>query len=1520
MKKIVIIFVLIINCVSIAHAQRVTDKLDRGLVAMKVTGGVFLSWRICAEEYYDTEYNVYRNGQKLNDTPLKVSNYTDKGGAITSSYTVVAVVRGKEQVASEAVTPWASSYKEIKLSHPGIKSRLCPNDATCADVDGDGELEILMKYDNVDEVEQAYPKYGPTIDGEVTGEFTIFECFKLDGTRLWWVNCGPNMGDFQNNEQNIMAYDWDGDGRAEAVMRAADGTVVHMADGTTYTVGNTSLNIRDTNGGGVNWFICAGINGTKDYLLYLDGQTGKPYQCVDYPLPLLESNETDCTTAWGDKNWVHRASKHFFGAPYLDGHKPSIFLARGIYTRHKMVALDVDPETHKLSQRWKWYCNANGPWKGQGYHNYSIADVDMDGKDEIVFGSMVIDDNGKGLSTTGYGHGDSHHVSDFDPYTPGLEVYACIENSPYWGNSFRNATTSKVYHHHQGGRDDGRAMCGNFCNTYPGAIGISNTEGFISTVKYEGISGLSGDGVHNSMRIYWDGDLCEESYAGNAIAKFGSWDAIYTCTGGLTNNGTKNTPCFQGDILGDWREEIIMRTESNNIRIYSTPSSTKWRNYSLWYDHQYRNAMVWQMCGYNQPPHTSYFLGEMEGITIAPPPLTTTGRTTLADGASVETNLNGQHVLVGDYANTSCSIEQGAEPAVLTFNVPTSVQGSAPSECTSQNTKINYITYTCTVSGGGIGGDGRLVKQGDGMLSLPKTDFTHSGGTDVWGGTLCFDGTMKQSALWLNRHTCLETDGGEFRSITADYGASICPGGKESKGSLTTDTLALGFGSRLVIDLYGEDQTADMVNASLLTIERKTSAAWVEGGPEYLMPVVELVGHFAQGETKMTPGKYVIGNIGAVDGSVDNLLLEGITMSKKNIYIENGQLVVEVFDLRDAGEVTWTGTHDGVWDISETENFSLDGSPTGFVAGDSVVFTDEAETKTVTLNEEIYPAAVTVNSEADYTFSGSGAIAGTSVFTKEGTGTITMNLANSYTGGNHLRGGTTSVSLLSNQFSETGGLGGITSKADLFTIENGATLQLTAETENASPMKMVGTEGGVISTNHDFKMNAALSGTMLTKKGSGTLYAMQNNSLTRLVITAGGVAAQSGNPASTVELQGGTLYDDAQATTHAIYVPEGKTATWKLTYTYYTAYNNKLTGTGTLNIVPRNGVQRVRIIGDWSKFEGTIKYSTKDICLPLDNSTGMANATLVLAEGCAVSNVAKAFAIGRLTGKGQLLQPVANFVNSAGVTGSNTWNVGNSWDEDGDFAFDGIFSDGGGTNKCIFNKVGTCKMTVSGKSTHTGGTTVKGGELLLKSGAQLGTGTIIVQKGATLSGVTTAAVPFANSAVTINSGGTLQVGSTALAYTGQMDFGGGNLTINKGATLHVTARRGASGSITGCTHLQNIGKLTMNGAVEVAVQTSNSLAVGDSILLWKDVTTMTGTPTLATYVIDEANGLYWDDSDIKQGILRVTDEIPSGISHARNARNARSVENYYDLAGRKVSGILGNSNIIIGGGKKYLVR
>ena len=341
-------------------AQRFTDKLDRGLVAMKSGSSVFLSWRVLGEEYYDVTYNIYRDGQKINDAPLSVSNYTDKSGTVSSSYTIAPVVRGQEQAQSKAVTPWTTAYREIQLAHEGIKSTLIPNDACCADVDGDGELEILMKFDNDSEAAQSYPKNGPTIGGVVTHEYSIMECLKMDGTRLWWVNCGPNMGDFQNNEQNIVAYDWDQDGKAEVVMRACDGTVIHKADGSTYTVGDASVNVRAATGGGTNWFVIT----TGEYLLYMNGQTGEPYQCLPYPLKLLENGESDVNAAWGD-GYGHRASKHFFGAPCFDGRRASLFLARGIYTRHKMIAYDVDPATHALTVRWRWSCNTNGVWKGR---------------------------------------------------------------------------------------------------------------------------------------------------------------------------------------------------------------------------------------------------------------------------------------------------------------------------------------------------------------------------------------------------------------------------------------------------------------------------------------------------------------------------------------------------------------------------------------------------------------------------------------------------------------------------------------------------------------------------------------------------------------------------------------------------------------------------------------------------------------------------------------------------------------------------------------------------------------------------------------------------------------------------------------------------------------------------------------------------------------------------------------------------------------------------------------------------
>ena len=224
-KKFLLLAVLACSVALSAHAQRTMDKLDRGLVAVKTSSGVFCSWRIMGEEYYDVTYNIYRDGTKLNSEPLTVSNFTDGSGSTSSTYQVEAVVRGVVQEKCKAVTPWSQQYLEITPDHGSLTSKYVPNDVCCADVDGDGELEILMKFDNSSWAGTSYQKAG------YNGEYFIMEVYKLNGKKLWWIDWGPNMADFQNNEQNIVAYDWDGDGKAEAVLRASDGTKIHTASG-----------------------------------------------------------------------------------------------------------------------------------------------------------------------------------------------------------------------------------------------------------------------------------------------------------------------------------------------------------------------------------------------------------------------------------------------------------------------------------------------------------------------------------------------------------------------------------------------------------------------------------------------------------------------------------------------------------------------------------------------------------------------------------------------------------------------------------------------------------------------------------------------------------------------------------------------------------------------------------------------------------------------------------------------------------------------------------------------------------------------------------------------------------------------------------------------------------------------------------------------------------------------------------------------------------------------------------------
>ena len=1454
-----------------ANAQRFTDKLDRGLVAVKTTKGVYCSWRIQADEYYDVKYNLYRDGTKVNAEPLDVSNFTDTSGSESSQYTVKAVLNGVEQQASKAATVFKSNYKEIKIKHDAsLKATYEPNDACCADVDGDGEVEILMKFNNKEEGEQLYPKNGPTINGVATKEYSMLACLKQDGTVLWWVNCGPNMGDFQNNEQNIVGYDWDMDGKAEVVMRLEEGSTVHMADGTTYTIGangkngSSWTNYREPKGSGsVEWFTHYG----KEFLWYCEGATGKPYQCIEFPLKRLEDGETDLKAAWGD-GYGHRSSKYFFGAPYLDGKHPSIFLGRGIYTRHKFIAYDVDPKTHDLKVRWKWTNNQPGsPWYGQGYHNYIVADVDWDGRDEIVWGSMVIDDNGMGLSTTGLGHGDAQHIGDFNPYIHGQEMFACNEDNP--SNNYRDATTSKIYYRKTDTNDDGRCLAGNFYNDFPGAVGHSAHDTPISTVTNEHVS-TNTNGLSMNFRIYWDGDLLEECFNNTEVTKPGV-GTIATFLGAYSNNGTKATPCYQGDIFGDWREEVIERTADNNIRIYTTNEPTKWRNYSLWYDHQYRNGMVWQPCGYNQPPHVSYFLGELEGITIAPPPLTTTGREEV--GSSISKALDGKHALLATTGDATVSVAEGASPAIFTDNAPSWVQGTAASECRTKDTEIKYTYYTHTLTGGAFTGGMRLVKQGDGTLVLPNVKQTYTGKTDVWAGTLQFDGTMESSPVWLNRFAELNSNGGNFKGgIKADYGSVIRPGGKESIGTLTTSSLDLGFGARVVFD--AKDGNVDKLVAAKMSIEKK----YWKNGPQYNTPVFEFA-------TAPAPGTYTLAEVGELTGKLSDIVVEGLDGHKFSLEYTDGKIILNLSDTRDSESCVWTGEKGSVWDLMSTENFSS--SDKMFVTGDELTFNDDAATSNVSIAEDVTPGNLYFkNNKKVYSLAGKGSILGEGSLNVEGTGTVYVKNTNKYSGGTNVKGGTLIPTTLANKDGlEYGSLG---AADNTITLSNTGILKVTTGMTASHPI-VLGEDGGVINNTGTLILNGGIrkgSGKNrdLYKMGAGTLQLNSTADFDVLYINQGTVYDfQDGHfSGKTIVLNGSKVVLQASNSIYSsnsdnvnIEVPKGKSGIW-----YPDGrcdYTGKLTGEGTIDIY--GTWIRCPFKGDWSKFEGTInaKRGNKNVYEPsfdFNNTYGIPLATLNVdsrfTKDYAFCTNGKSFAIGALTGTG--------YISNGGNFGSgaNTLTIGG---KNTNFEFKGSIN---GSNVV---KNGTGIWTISSEDVLANAKSLKIRDGVVKLNKATATSSmtaptvLYVQNEGELRGV------GCTYGVSLLKGGILRPGSNA--ETAQTNNTGvinilKNLNALAGSSIYVNKTKADSISVNAYTgskspawaFLNVGGNAVLNGTIYVTYKDTWTPAVGDYVRVLDCAGSISGNPTFELQALPA--GLEWDTTPfLSTGTIRVT--VSTGI-------------------------------------------
>jgi fibronectin-binding autotransporter adhesin len=1409
--------VLLALASSDVFAQRQMEALGRGMIAVRSTSTqAYVGWRLLGDDPDGIAFNLYRSANgaaavKLNSSPLTATtDFTDTTATFTVSnaYYVRPVVGGVEQAAGATFTLPANTavgqYLTIPLQIPPAGTNASgsytytANDCSVGDLDGDGEYEIIVKWDPTNSKDNSQSGY--------TGD-TYLDAYKLDGTRLWRIDFGVNIRSGAHY-MDFMVYDFDGDGRAEIMCRTAPGTL----DATgTYV------------GGAAKWQGAArpAFNDTDDYrntagyILYgpeflsvFDGLTGGELATVRFfpqrdPDNLIDNpTSARLTTLWGD-GYGNRFDRFLAAVAYVDGQRPTGIFARGYYTRTFLTAWDW--RGGQLTQRWAFDSGigpaANRAYAGQGAHSISVGDLDGDGKDEIAYGACAIDDNGTGLWSTGLGHGDATHLSEMDPDNPGLKFFMPHESpSSYgiYGTSLTEQRDGTPLWGAPGGGDVGRGVAFDIDPRYPGYEAWATNSSVVYTVKGVPITTSSRPAVN--FGVWWDADPLRELLDGTTISKWvpasANTTTLLSMSGTSSNNGTKATPNLSGDILGDWREEVVLRTSDNTaLRIYTTTIPATNRLYTLMHDPQYREAIAWQNTGYNQPPHPGFFLGQ----DMSAPPRAPIWHGNLVWKGSAGTNLWDADVSARWLRAGVASTFTGTDSVLLDYTGDTSsaltLTGTlTPGEVVVHNAKGKDYTFAGT---GTLSGPMTLTKAGLGALTLSSA-HAYTGQTHVEQGDFIVNAALSASPVVLEGLGRVAGTGTLGNGLTVVARGRVAPGTVGTAGtlsvgnqlSLTNAVLEFDLGATPAATSDRLSVTGNLVLSGTTRIELKLSGGALASGSYPLITYT-----------------------GALTGTVANLSLTGLAGSPGTLSFSGGALVLTVASTRAPDALVWRGSG-SAWDVATSQNWLLGGTPATFVTGDAVRFdATGAASATVSLATEVFPASVTFDATTAYTVSGAGVIGGAGGLTKTNTGTLTVQTANTYTGPTVLNGGVLAIPSVS-AAGVASPLGAATSSAANL-VFNGGTLRYTGALNFSTNRGVTLSAGGgtyeISTSSASLVWAGGLTGAgTLTKTGAGTLNLAGVNTYTGGTLIKAGTlllgsfdANEDGLGTGLVTLDGGTLsMTDLQSNnscTWNLSVPASTTG--RLNADGRCTLNGALTGAGIFTFY--TPFSRTALSGNWSAFTGQINVITDSDGgeFRINNSYGYANASVDLANLVNAYSLTGSTSIGAVSG------------STGAVMSSTAWTIGA---KNTDSTYAGVITGNSLT------KVGTGALTLASSATTSLATTTTSGNTTVTLASTTG---LIPQMPVTGTGIpagTRIATVVGSTSLTLTKAATA-TGSPTLVYTSINSYTGAT-TVSAGAlvvdgvigssavTVNAGAALGGAGVFAAPVTFQSGSKLRTTGA------------------------------------------------------------------------------------------------------------